>query len=73
MRFSKFLAAACVLLCGSVQAQSILYGISFSGSDGQSTLHRINLANGVASAVGPIGFERCGAMDASPTGVLFAR
>ncbi|MCB1555508.1 MAG: hypothetical protein KDJ14_17050 [Xanthomonadales bacterium] len=72
MRFSKFLAAACVLLCGSVQAQSILYGISFSGSDGQSTLHRINLANGVASAVGPIGFERCGAMDASPTGVLFA-
>lgn len=72
MRYTKILAAACVLLCGSVQAQSVLYGISYSGSDGPATLHRLNTVNGAASDVGPIGFERCGAMDTSPSGILYA-
>ena len=50
-----------------------VYGSAYTGRDGLATLYTIDLRNGVATAVGPIGFERVGAMDFHPaTGVLYA-
>lgn len=61
LRVSLCLAVVLLLPAG-VEAQT-LFGISYSGSDGLSTLHTINPATGAATAVGPIGFQRCGGMD----------
>lgn len=46
---------------GAANAQ-ILYGVAHLGSNGPSTLYTININNGAATAVGPVGFERCGSL-----------
>lgn len=57
---------------GPVQAVG-LYGCGHDGSNGLSTLYRLPVFGGTATAIGPIGFERVGAMDAHPlTQVLYA-
>lgn len=51
----------------------LLFGSSFFGSNGLSTLYHIDSGTGAATAIGSIGFERVGAMDFHPsTGVLYA-
>lgn len=49
-----------------------LYGISHLGQNGLSTLHTIDMETGLATAIGPVGFERCGSMDFNAQGVLYA-
>ncbi len=49
-----------------------LYGTTHIGPNGPSTLHRIDPGTGIATPIGPIGFERCGAMDFDPQGRLYA-
>lgn len=65
------LALAAMLVAGAADAQT-LYGMTYSGSAGPSTLVTINPATGAASTVGAVGFERCGGMDFRSDGVLFA-
>ena len=56
-----------------------IYGAAHQGPDGPSLLYQINPATGAQTLVGPIGFERVGAMDflgtpinADPADILFA-
>lgn len=47
----------------SPSAYAQLYGSAYLGDEGLSTLYDINPATAEATPIGPIGFERCGAMD----------
>jgi len=49
-----------------------LFGVSFNGPSGPSTLHQIDHLTGVATAIGPIGFNAVSAMDFDSAGVLYA-
>ena len=49
-----------------------LYGASFNGPAGPSTLYTVDPATGAGTPVGPIGFWRVGAMDVSADGVIYA-
>ncbi len=49
-----------------------LFGAAHVGPDGPSTLVRINALTAAATPVGPIGFERCSAMDSDASGTLYA-
>lgn len=49
-----------------------LYGSAYSGRAGPATLYRIDPLSGEATLIGPIGFNRVGALDFHPeTGVLY--
>ena len=50
----------------------LLYGSSFTGPNGLATLHRLDPHTGVATLVGPIGFQRVSAMDFDANGTLYA-
>lgn len=69
----KILGALLLFLCASTAAlaQSTLYGSAFIGAGGPATLYTISTSTGVATAVGPIGFNRVGALAASPSRVLY--
>lgn len=69
---TRWIVAAALLAAGSVNAQTTLYGISFSGPDGPSTLHTLDVTSGAATPVGPVGFDRCSGMDFNSAGVLYA-
>ena len=47
------------------------YGSAYNGPSGPATLYAIDLATGDADPIGPIGFQRCGAIDFDALGVLF--
>lgn len=64
--------AACMLLFSGIASAQVLYGINYTGNDGLSTLNTVSTANGAATPIGAIGFQRCGAMDISAAGVLYA-
>lgn len=49
-----------------------LFGVTFNGPSGPSTLHLIDHLTGVATAIGPIGFNAVSAMDFDPSGTLYA-
>jgi hypothetical protein len=49
-----------------------LYGSAFNGPTGPATFYEINALTGAATAIGPIGFWRVGAMDTAPDGTLYA-
>ena len=69
------LAVLC-LLVGVFTASSsfgqVLYGISFMGPDDPAVFNTIDTTTGVATLVGPVGFERCSGMDADSAGTLYA-
>ncbi len=71
-----FLVGLSVMFCSISQldaTESILYGAAHIGKDGPSTLYTIDTSTGVATVVGPIGFERCSALDYDEfTGILYA-
>ncbi len=74
-----FLVGFSVMFCSIAQlgaAESVLYGAAHKGRNGVSTLYTIETSGpsaGVATAVGPIGFERCSAMDYDKDfGILYA-
>jgi hypothetical protein len=48
---------------GPLRKETVLYGAVFFGPDGLSDLYTIDPATGVASLVGPIGYQRCSGMD----------
>ena len=52
-------------------AAADLYGAAHKGPDGLSILYAINPADGTPTAVGPVGFERVGAMAFDGAGTLF--
>ena len=61
-------------LCFSLasNAQYVLYGSQHVTNAGMSTLYQINPADASSKIIGPIGFERCGAIAAHPiTDVLY--
>lgn len=64
--------AACLVLFSGFASAQVLYGINYAGNDGLSTFNTISTATGAATPVGAIGFERCGGMDVSPAGVIYA-
>jgi hypothetical protein len=49
-----------------------LYGASFNGPNGMSTLYTVNPATGASTVVGSIGFWRVSAMDVSADGTIYA-
>ncbi|HZM91330.1 MAG TPA: Ig-like domain-containing protein [Blastocatellia bacterium] len=49
-----------------------LFGVTFNGPSGPSTLHSIDHLTGVATLIGPIGFNAVSAMDFDSAGVLYA-
>jgi hypothetical protein len=49
-----------------------LFGVSFNGPSGPSTLHSIDHLTGVATPIGPIGFNAVSAMDFDSAGTLYA-
>jgi len=49
-----------------------LFGVSFNGPSGPSTLYSIDHNTGAATAVGPVGFNAVSAMDFDSTGTLYA-
>jgi len=53
-------------------ATANLVGLGHIGSDGPSTFYTIDSVSGLATAVGPTGFERCSAMDIDDVGTIFA-
>jgi hypothetical protein len=48
-----------------------VFGSVHAGSNGLSTLYRIDPATGAGTAIGPIGFERVGSIDFDSNGSLF--
>jgi hypothetical protein len=46
------------------------YGAAFTGSGGAATLYSVS-STGTATVIGPIGFNRVGAMDVSSGGTLY--
>ena len=69
----KFLLSLVVGLClaASAYAQSTIYGAAYLGSSGAATLYTIDPATGVATAIGPIGFNRVSSLDFGPGSVLY--
>src|SRR5437868_498601 len=69
----RILGIAVFLLAfiGGASAQTTLYGSAFVGAAGPATLFTIDTATGAATAVGPIGFNRVGALAVSPQGILY--
>ncbi len=68
----SMLFALCISLKSErVEAQSVLFGAAHNAT-GDSTLYRIDPATGVATAVGPIGFQGCNGMDFDASWTLFA-
>ena len=67
-------AALALFLNGSGQAvaQTMLFGAANLGKNGPSTLYILDPITGVATPVGPIGFERVSGMDFRADGRLFA-
>lgn len=63
-------------LQATITAEAIpseIFGAAHIGSGAPSTLYSIDPVTGTATAIGPIGFNRVGAMDFHPvTGVLYA-
>ncbi|MCB1042711.1 MAG: hypothetical protein KDC35_07220 [Acidobacteria bacterium] len=55
---------------GSVSAQT-MFGVAHQGSDGMADLYTIDTVTGVATLVGPLGFERCGSIDMGPDGMIY--
>ena len=54
-------------------AESALYGLAHIGQDGPDTLYTIDKTTGIATPVGPVGFERCYGMDYHPSnGIMYA-
>lgn len=53
-------------------APGTLFGVAHSGPNGPSSLYTLDTVTGDATLIGPIGFERCGGIDFSPTGILYA-
>lgn len=49
-----------------------LFGVAFNGPSGAATLYRIDHTTGAATAVGPVGFNRVGAMAFHSSGTLYA-
>jgi len=47
-------------------AQPVLFGLAHNGPNGPSTLFSIDKTTGVATSIGPTGFERCSGMDFNP-------
>jgi IPTL-CTERM motif len=71
-RQTMFLALCAVLAGATVAgAQSVLYGVAYVGPDGLSTLYTIDPANGAATMVGGVGFQRCSGIDFDAAGTLF--
>lgn len=63
-----------ILLLGGVswtQAAPVLFGTAFNGPGGAASLYSIDPASGVATLVGPVGFNQIGAIDFDASGVLF--
>ena len=59
-------------VAGGPLTLSALYGATTSGPDGPSNFYQIDPSTGTATFIGPIGFDRVGALDAHPvTGVLY--
>lgn len=48
-----------------------LYGVAHVGSDGMASFYEIDPGTGVATLIGPVGFERCGAIDTDSSGVIY--
>jgi hypothetical protein len=48
-----------------------LYGSAHAGNNGLATLYEIDALSGAATPVGPIGFERVGAIDFDANGMLY--
>ena len=75
LRFAALLLLATAALAAHAGPAAALgvYATTSGGGGGPSTLYRLNYYNGTPTLVGPIGFNRVGAMDAHPvTGVLYA-
>ena len=49
-----------------------LFAIGFAGPDGPATFFSVNRTTGAATAIGPVGFERCSGMDVSSMGTVVA-
>ena len=63
-----------VFMCGGSPASAqgpILYGAAHTSPNGPSTLYRIDPTTGVATQVGPIGFNHCGGLDFDAGGTLY--
>jgi hypothetical protein len=69
----KILSLAVIggVLLATASATPIIYGSAYAGPTGGSTLYTISPTTGVATPIGPIGFERVGAIDFGPNGVLY--
>jgi hypothetical protein len=52
--------------------RAVLFGSAFNGPTGPSTLYSIDAETGAATAIGPIGFARVGAMAFDAAGTLYA-
>lgn len=61
-----------MLTASFAAAQPTIYGSAYSGPSSPATFYSINPANGSATAIGSIGFNRVGAMSFSPGGTLYA-
>jgi hypothetical protein len=56
----------------TASANPIIYGSAYNGQvSPASTLYSISPTNGVATPIGPIGFNHVGAIDFGPNGVLY--
>lgn len=65
------LAVLSIVSSAAAQAQTRIFGSAYTGGAGAATLYSINPSTGAATAIGPIGFNRVGALDFSPGGVLY--
>ena len=63
--------AAAMATATAVAGQPVLYGVAYNGANGPATLYTIDATTGTATAVGPIGFLRCGGIDFDSSGVLY--
>jgi len=61
----------CDVSAGPCTPSCALFGTAHAGKDGLATLYRIDAASGVATPVGPIGFERVGSIDFDSRGTLY--
>ncbi len=61
----------CDVVGGSCTPSCALYASAHAGKDGLATLHRIDASTGLATPVGPIGFERVGSIDFDADGTLY--
>ena len=67
-----------ILVLASVHASAArsqtleLYGTTTDGAESPSNLYRFDPATAAATLIGPTGFNRCSALEASPTGSMYA-